>query len=143
MPGRATNDPTDYIAIGLQPAKDTEASAFYFLKQLDGSGFDVTPDNTAEREGGDGQELGYSYVTLVKADGALVAAARPEWTGRAVAGGLGKDTPTVIATVGGPLVDHYLVPAATLPYFTVEQQWAGERERNTNVKFSQVDIEFE
>jgi hypothetical protein len=141
MPGRATNDPANYIAIGKQAAKGTEATTFYFLKHLDGSGFDLDPDTQTERVGGDGQEVGFSYRSLVKADGALVSYAWPEWTGRALSGVLGQDT--ITATAAGPINDHTLVPVASLPYHTIEQKWADEKERLVDVKITGVDIEFE
>jgi hypothetical protein len=140
MPGRATNDPANYIALGKQTAKDVEATTFYYLKHLDGSGFEVDFDVGAERTGGDGQEIGFTYRSLVKADGNLVSYAWPEWVGRALAAVLGQDTPSLVSN---PLTDHTLVPVASLPYFTVEQKWADINERNTNCKVTSVDIEFE
>jgi hypothetical protein len=140
MPGRATNDPANYIALGKQTAKDVEATTFYYLKHLDGSGFDIDPDIGSERTGGDGQEIGFTYRQMVKADGNLVSYAWPEWVGRALAAVLGQDTPSLIVS---PLTDHTLVPVASLPYFTVEQKWADINERNTNCKVTSVDIEFE
>jgi hypothetical protein len=141
MPGRATNDPSNYIAIGRQSAKDTEATTFYFLKHLDGSGFTPEPEVESLREGGDGQEVGVRWRKLVKADGQLVALARTEFTGNILAGVLGAQALT--ATAAGPLADITISPAATLPYHTVDQAWADEQERNTNVVIGNVDIEFE
>jgi hypothetical protein len=145
MPGFSTNQPGDYIAFGAQSAKDVEATTFYFLKHLSGSGLEIDPDTQTVREGGDGMEIGYSYRSMVKADGALIAAARPEITGRFGAGVLGSDSPTVVtASTGiGAIVDHFQAPQASVPYHTVEELWADERVRHTNVVFTQLDVEFE
>src|SRR5512144_2205945 len=99
MPGQSTNQPGNYIAVGLQPSKDTEATTFYFLRHLDGSGFDIDIDEERIREGGDGQEIGTSWRRLVKADGNLVANARPDWAGVALKGVLGGATLTGTAGV--------------------------------------------
>lgn len=144
MPGRATNDPANYIALGKQASKDTEATTFYFFKHLDGSGFEVDYDVQSERVGGDGQEVSFTYRSMVKADGAIVTYAWPEVTGRVLAAVCGQDTPSLVASsAGGMLVDHTIIPVASLPYFTVDQQWADMQERVSNAKITQVDIEFE
>lgn len=141
MPGQSTNQPGNYIAIGLQSAKDTEATSFYFLKHLDGSGFDVEPDIERVREGGDGQEIGLSWRKMVKADGQLVQFARPDAIGAVLKGILGQSTLT--GTAAGPFADVTINPVASLPYHTVDQKWADEQERSTNVKLTSADIEFE
>jgi tail tube protein len=141
MPGQSTNQPGNYIALGLQSAKDTEATAFYFLKHLDGSGFDVDPDIERIREGGDGQEIGLSWRKLVKADGQLLANARPDVVGALLKGVLGNAA--LSGTAAGPFADVTISPVASLPYYTVDQKWADEQERNTNVKITSLDIEFE
>lgn len=143
MPAHSTNQPGDYIAIGIQPAKDTEASTFYFLKHLSGSGLEIEPDTERVYEGGDGQEVGFTYRKLVKADGAQVAYARSEWAAIAGALALGRDQATVINASQGPLVDHFLTPQASVPYATVEEKWADDRVRHTNVVTTGIDIEFE
>ena len=58
LPGRVSNDPSNYISIGVQSAKDTVATTFYYFKHLSGSGFDVTQEIQSEREGGSGREIG-------------------------------------------------------------------------------------
>jgi hypothetical protein len=129
MPGRATNDPANYIALGKQTAKDTEATTFYFLKHLDGSGFDVDYDVQSERVGGDGQEVSFTYRSMVKADGAarhlrVARGGRPAARRR-----LRLRTPRRWSPRRRPLVDHTIVPVASLPYFTIDQQWADMQER--------------
>src|SRR5688572_6544396 len=84
-PGRPTNDPSDYFAWGKQSAKDVEATTFTFPKHLDGSGWEIDDENERVREGGDGQEVGLTYRTLVKADPSVAFLARPNQTARAFA----------------------------------------------------------
>lgn len=140
MPGRPTNEPSNYLALGVQSAKDAEATNFRFFRQLDGSGFTVDPDATSEREGGDGQEVGLRYKTLVKSDGAVNANARPDAFAQLLTAVLGQDS---VASIAALLHDHTITPAASLPYYTADQRWADEVERTTNVQFTGLDIEFE
>lgn len=140
MAGRASNDPNDYFAIGVQAAKGTPASSFYFLKHLQGTAFDVAEQWQSDREGGSGQEVGLRYKTQVKIDGSAVAYSRPDITGLALALVLGQD---VVTPATGGLVDHTLTPVASQPYFTAEQRWADQVERVSNGKVNQLDIEFE
>lgn len=148
LPGRVTNDPTNYFALGVQGAKDQEAGTFYFFKHLDGSGFDVAHEVSSEREGGSGREFGLRYKTMVKADGQLVAYARPDAAGRLLTYALGSDTPSIIATSGATsaivaLVNHQIQSGvnATLPYLTADQGWADEIERTTNCLINNLSIE--
>lgn len=141
MAGFSTNNPNDYLCFGHQPGKDTEASTFYFLRHLNGSGFDTTPQVQSVREGGDGQEVGLRYKTMVKTDGQMIAYARPEVTGRLLTAALGLDTPAAGPTT--PLTDHTISPVATLPYLTIEQKYADERERTTNCKVASLDIDWQ
>jgi hypothetical protein len=143
MPGRATNDPSNYIAVGKQSAKDTEATTFYFLKHLDGSGFDVDETIETVREGGDGQEAGFFYKSAISADGDLVQSARPEGFGRAAAYALGADSVAAGTGTATGLSIHTAIPTSTLPYLTVEQLWADVDERVSNVQLSSLVIEGE
>lgn len=145
--GRVTNDPTNYLAIGTQSAKDTDASNFYFLKQLDGSGFDVAVDYSSERVGGSGREIGLRYRTKVTADGQYVAYAQADFAGRVLAAALWQDT-----VVAGPsqgvgnayYSTHSINSGASQPlYQTVEQGWADEVERTANCIISDLKIEGE
>lgn len=140
-PGRVTNDPSNYFAFGLQSAKDVDASNFYYLKQLDGTGFDVDVTQSRERVGGVGREVGLVYRTKVTADGQFISYAQPDFIGRVLYGALGTDT--VTASAGG-LYTHQLVSGASLlPYYTCEQNWADETERTGNCMFSDVKLEGE
>lgn len=147
MPGRATNEPSNYYALGKQTAQGSEASTFLFLRHLDGTGFEVDEDVDSVREGGDGQEVGLRYKTAISADGAAIANARPEMAVRLLAWTLGADTPTAplgAATVAsGVTNDHYLTPAATLPYLTADQFWADQVERAVDSKITSLEVEFE
>lgn len=140
-PGRPTNEPLNYFAIGKQSAKGAVAANFYFLKHLDGSGFEVDREITREREGGDGQEVGFSYVNMIKADGAMNANARPNITARIFVGVLGAVTQgsAAVASLGR----FTIVPAATLPYYTMEQRWADEIERSHDNVITQATFEGE
>lgn len=137
MPGRPTNESTNYFAIGVQSAKDTEATTFHFFKHLDGSGFDTEFEVQSEHEGGDGQEVGLRYKTMHKADGAVNINARPGGAGRILAWCLGADT--VASNAAGQT--HTLTPnQASMPYLTVDQRWADELERTSNAQVTQVTL---
>ena len=137
MPGRPTNEPLNYFAVGKQSAKDTEATTFHFLKHLDGTGFDVDPDIQAEREGGDGQEIGLRYRSFIKADGQMAVNARPQIAGRAFAYTLGGDTYASLAASYGT---HDMFPVASIPYTTVEQKYADVAERVINANFNELEL---
>lgn len=140
MPGKPTNEPNNYFAIGKQSVKDTEATTFFFLKHLDGSGIEVEPDVQAEREGGDGQEVGLRYRSLIKADGQWVTNVRAQVAGRSLAYVLGVDSYASIAASYGT---HDMSPGASLPYITVEQRFADEIERVINANVTQVELSGE
>lgn len=141
QPGKATNDPNGYLAFGKQTAKGTEASTFTFPKHLDGSGFEVQFDVQSEHEGGDGQEVGLRYRSMVKADGALSVNARPAIAARIFAAVLGLDA---IGTAGvASLARHTASPQASLPYFTVEQRFADEIERAADCVWTGFTLEGE
>lgn len=139
MPGRPTNEPTNYFAQGVQSAKDAEATNFHFFKHLDGSGFDADPDYNSEREGGDGQEVGLRYKTLVKADGAVAINARPGGAGRIITWTLGQDT--VASNAAGQT--HTILPVGSAPYVTTDQRAADEVERSTNNVYTGFTISGE
>ncbi len=147
MPGRATNDPTNYFAIGKQTGKGSEAGTFHFLRHLDGTGAELEENIERVREGGDGQEVGLSYKTAISFDGAAVANSRPEWGARAFAWALGRATtaaPSGEATVAsGVANEHIAVPGPTVPYLTIDQFWADQVERGLDTKITQLDLEWE
>lgn len=137
--GRVTNDASNYFAIGIQSAKDVDATTFYFTKHLDGTGFDVAVDTSSERVGGSGREVGLRYRKKVTADGQYIAYAQPDFAGRVLAAALGQDT--VTASAGGFYTHSIVSGASLLPYQTVEQAWADETERTTNCLISDLKIE--
>lgn len=141
LPGRPTNDPTDYFAWGKQSAKDTDATTFQFPKHLDGSGFDVADEYDRIREGGDGQEVGLSYRTLVKADPQLNALCRPNVAARLWAAVLGSDA---VASAAVPsLAQHTAALVGSTPYFTTEQKSGDTVERVTNNVVTSLTLEAE
>ncbi len=139
---KPSNDPSNYIGMALQTAKDAEqGSQFFFFKHLEGSGFEVEPDIETEREGGDGQEAGLRYKTKITSDGAVVSNARPGVTGRLPAFALGQDT---VASIAANLHDHTAFPAASLPYLTTEQRAPEDLiERTTNNMYTGLTWEWE
>lgn len=145
MPGRPTNEPSNYFALGKQSAKDTEATTFHFLKHLDGTALELDEAINSEREGGDGQEVGLRYKTGVSMDGNAIDNGRPESAARTLAWALGADSvsaPSAVAASGAAQI-HTAVPTAAVPYLTAEQFYADQIERVTNAQITGVSIEME
>lgn len=142
--GRVTNDPANYFAFGIQSEKDKDASTFYYLKHLDGTGFDTSTAVSSERVGGSGREIGLRYRTKVTADGQYTAYAQPDLIGRVLTAALGTDILTA-STVGKNVFTHtiYSGSSNTLPYQTVEQVWADEGERTANCLVSSAKLDGE
>lgn len=141
QPGLPTNDPLNYFAFGKQTALDTDATTFTFLRHLDGTGWETEQESDRIREGGDGQEVGLSYRTMVKGDGNAVVLARTSVAGKLWAAVLGSDS---IATAGAAsLARHTAVPVASLPYFTMEQRFGGIIERGLNNQVTGLTLEGE
>ena len=144
-PGKPTNEPANYFAFGRQASINTEATVFYFTKHLSGTGFDVQTDFKAERIGGGGREVGLIYKTMVKADGSLVTYGWPDGVARMFTAALGTDNVSILATTGtGATVvaKHVITPGApTLPYLTMEQNYADETERTFNCLVSELKVE--
>jgi tail tube protein len=141
QPGKPSNEPTNYFAFAKQSGKAVEGTTFYFPKHLDGTGFEVEAEIQREREGGDGQEVGLTYRSMIRGDGALVAAARSQYEGRCWAGVLGSDA---IASAGvASLARHTAAPVASLPYFTFEQRFYDEIERVVDGVFTGLTFEGE
>lgn len=137
---KPTNDPSNYLAMGVQSAKDTAASTFFFFKHLEGSGFEVETEVQSEREGGDGQEIGLRYISKITADGGVNSNARPGVLGRLHAWAAGQDTVASHA-VGA---DHTAFPAASQPYLTAEQRAPEDLvERTTNNVITSLTEEWE
>jgi hypothetical protein len=150
VPGRPSNEPTNYWAFGFQSAKDTDATTFQFLRHLDGTANEVNEDVESVREGGDGQEVGLRYKTAVSMDGQAVCNFRPEVGHRLITAALGADIAVAstagqgaASTASGVAHDHLAVPTSQIPYITVEQYWADQVERITNCQITGLDIEFE
>ncbi len=137
---QVTNNPANYLAVGKQAAKDTEATTFYFLKQLNGSGFQVGWNTVSEREGGDGQEVGLRYKDMIKADGALNANGRYGWLGRIFAWALGGETVASAAAGSTSIQIHTAFMQASAPYLTIEQRYADEVERADNCLINTLTI---
>ena len=145
-PGRSTSELSNYIAWGVQSAKNTEASTFYFAKHLNGSGYDTENDTAQERIGGSGKEIGLVYKTAVKADGSIMTYAWPDGFGRLLTAALGADAVTAVGASGAStLTSHLITPTTggTLPYLTIDQNWADETERVSNCLISDLKIEGE
>lgn len=137
MPGRPTNEPLNYFALGVQSAKNTEATTFHFFKHLAGSQFDTEFEVQSEYEGGDGQEVGLRYKTMHKADGAVNINARPGGAGRLLAWTLGADS---VASVTN-FQDHTITPLqASQPFLTADERWADALERTSNIQVTQLSI---
>ena len=145
--GRATNEPTNYFALGKQSAKGQDDATFHYLRHLDGTGLEVNEDIESVREGGDGQEIGLRYKTAISMDGNAVANARSEIAARLLAWTLGADAATLPqgrATVASGFAnEHILTPAPNVPYLSAEQFWADQVERSLDMKITSLEIEFE
>lgn len=144
--GRVTNDTTNYFAFGLQSAVNVDATKFYFMKQLDGTGFDVKKDVSSERVGGVGREIGLRYPTKLTADGQYIQYCQSDFIGRVAYAALGGND---VVTAGPSsaalqLYTHTFGSGGSLlPYQTVEQNWADETERTGNCLISDLKIEGE
>lgn len=138
---RPTNEPENYVAIGRQAEHDQAATTFTFPRYLDGSGFEVESDTQRERRGGDGQEVGLSYRGKVTGDPAIVANADPIITGLLLTAVQGQDD--MVDPGVNTEADHVIVPAALLPYYTIEQRFGDIVERVLNCQCNQLQIEFE
>lgn len=147
MAGRATNEAANYFAIGKQSAKDTEATTFLFLRHLDGTGLELNTQTQAEREGGDGQEVGLVYKSAISMDGAAVVNARPEIAGRVLAWILGSDSVAAASgSASGVANVHTAAPTtlgASAAYLTLEQMFGDKIERVSNALPNEVTIEGE
>jgi hypothetical protein len=123
----SSNDPANYLAIGKQANRETEATTFRFLKYLNEAAFNPGIDSNVVYEGGDGQDAGLAYKQRVKPDGEVQVYSRPNpfvWLG-AYAMGSALAVPSVAET---GLASHCYVPNATVPRLTVEQSFAAGQE---------------
>lgn len=147
MPGRPTNEPSNYFALGKQSAAKTEATTFHFMRHLDGTALELDEEIESVREGGDGQEVGLRYKTAISMDGQAVANDRAEIGARMFAwtlGGTAATTPQGLGTVASGIAnEHIAVPTSALPYLTVEQFWGDEVERVSDVQSDGLTVEGE
>ena len=144
MPGRPTNEPSNYFAIGKQADKDTEATTFHFLKHLDGTGLELDEEVQSVREGGDGQEIGFVHKSAISMDGDSVTNVRPEAAGRLSAWTLGVDSVAAGAgAASGAAQVHTAVPTVSIPYLTVEQYFADVIERQAAAQFTSMEVSGE
>jgi hypothetical protein len=141
QPGLPTNDPNNYFALGKQTALDTDAATFFFFRHLDGTGWETEQESDRVREGGDGQVVGLTYRTMVKADGNILSNGRANTAARLWHAIAGSDT---IASAGVPsLARHTAIPVASLPYYTMEQRYGGIIERSLNNQVTTLTVEGE
>lgn len=142
-----SNAAVDYVALGRQSAAGTPqdtTSAYLFARWLDGTeGVTHERVQTTEREGGDGQDMGYAYIEHHTGKGNLVAYARPEITAKALGWALGAGSMTSAASTWP--YTHELYPANEAAILTYEafapQGVIGER--LVDSKISEVAIEAE
>lgn len=143
MPGRPTNEPSNYFAVGKQAGKGEEASTFYFFKHLDGTGLELDEQTESVREGGNGQEVGFVYKNAISFDGDAVYNARPEAFARGAAYTLGVDSVSGGSGAATAMQIHTAVPTSTTPYLTVEQLWGDVIERGVDARYTSMVIEGE
>lgn len=149
MAGRATNEAANYFAFGKQSAKDSEATTFLFLRHLDGTGLEFDTQVQAEREGGDGQEVGLVYKSAISMDGAAVINARPEAAARLLAYVLGAPSGAAVpaGSAGASVCQIQTIAPTSLgasaAYLTVEQMFGDKIERVSNAQVSEVTLEGE
>lgn len=144
MPGRSTNDPSNYFALGKQSAFNTEATTFTFTKHLDGTGLELDEQVEAVREGGDGQEVGFVHKTAISMDGNVLVNSRPVIGAQLSAWALGAASVAPgVAPAATQTQIVVSVPTSTQPYLTAEQRWADKIERVSNVQVSEWTLEGE
>lgn len=162
LPGRATNDPTNYFAFGFQQVagintKAVPATKMYFLRHEDGTGFDVNVDYAQEHIGGAGKEIGLTYRKKETTDGQMISYAFADFAGRALYAALGNDNvssiPTGASGLPSGLFSHAINAQTTqqgtptqplqLPYLTCQQGWADVVESTQDNIVSELKIDIE
>lgn len=142
----STNQPSDYFAIGFQSAKGTEATSYHFTRHQDGTAIDLTEDVQSEREGGGGQEVGFRYKSMLKADGQVNENARAEAAMVGFLGALGKTAftfqPGTMGIATG-FMGKRITTNPTLPYLTAEQRFADQIERVSDAKVTSLELSGE
>lgn len=142
MPALPSNEADNYIAVGRQSAKGVAPTEWTFLRHGGDSGYQPEFEVQREREGGHGQEAGLTYKSLVRPDGSLNTNAYPNITGLLLTGALGADAAVLVGT-NPDLADHTITPVDQLPYYAIEQRWADQIERTTDVNFTGLTAEWE
>lgn len=117
----SSNDPADYLAIGKQSARGTEATTFKFVKYLTG-GVNIAQAAQTIFEGGDGQDPGLVYKSTVKPDGNFDAYGRVDTWNYLTAWAMGSGI-AVASTAA--VASHCYVPNSTVPLLTIEQAIGG------------------
>ncbi len=140
-PGKATNDPLSYFAFAKQASKGAVGATFFFMRHGDGTSMEIDSQVEREREGGDGQETGFTYVSLVKHDATLAGNARFSYAARVFAAVIGGDA--VGSAAVASLARHTTALTASLPYFTIDQRWSDQVERGVDHVFTGFDFEGE
>lgn len=143
MAGRPTNEAQNYFALGKQSAQGTEASTFFFLKHLDGTGLDLEETIESEHEGGDAQEVGLRYKSALAMDGDAITNARPEVSARFFSWTLGADAVAAGTGTATALQIHTSTPTTSLPYLTAEQYYGDKIERVSNAQITGLTVEGE
>jgi hypothetical protein len=139
----SSNDPRNYLAIGKQSAKGTEATSFKFVRYLSG-GVNVAQESESIYTGGDGQDVGLVYKARVRPDGEFDTYAWPDQFAYLSAYAMGSGvTPASVSDV--EVATHIYTPNATIPYLTVEQAFGGGNaiDRVSDAIFSGLTIEGE
>lgn len=111
MPATAfvSNDGNDYVAFAFDDGQGapTATTDYHFVKWLDGTtAVEHDRVETAEREGGDGQDMALAYVEHHTGRQTVVGYARPELTHKLLAAAFGQST--ILASLG-PLHDIWPV----------------------------------
>lgn len=116
-----SNRVESYIAIGSQTGPTVPATTYQFTRWLDGSGLEHERVVTAEREGGDGQDMNLAYVEKHMAGAKVVEYARPDNLLRKLAFAMGQSS--VVAT--SPVFQHEIIPQQDPRFITYEQYAPG------------------
>ena len=138
-----SNDGNDYIALAFDDGQGapTDTADYTFVKWIDGStGVEHDRVETAEREGGDGQDMALAYVEHHTGRQTIVTYARPEITHRLLAAALGAAT--ITASLG---YTHDIWPVNAPRLVTAETAAPGQSiiEQMNGGVISEIVIEAE
>lgn len=120
----------------------TTVAQLRFAKYMSGTRFGVEPEVTFLREGGDGQDFGYSFKNRQKSSGQLVFNARPE-----ILGQLLQLLPGGATWDGGsaPALHTFHSGHASYPWSTIVTQHPGSDIGHllSDVRFTGITFEYE